>query len=1142
MPGNTLPLRPKATLIATILTAGVFLFLFFFIGISHRHHTYKDSKQIARQVSYQAASETEVYLTKALMTARSIEQRAKILRKHGGTRQEMITMLLEALQQRNDFMGAWTMWEPDAYDNQDRQFKKDTLYDKNGTMSVCFFKESGKILFERNDPADYQEDYYTVPKNTKKDLILEPFYYQYHGHEYKYYQTSAVVPVIEDSAFLGVIGIDLNLKNLQKKLQQVILYETGFLTLVSNGGTIVAHKDSSLADKNIFSFIHDPDSTVYAAITTGQTFSMETISEFSGERVFRFFYPVGLGKAGKPWSMMVEIPIEKATIRSKQLQYIGYGILFIGLALIIYLIINIFDRKKYEKALLAAFEKAEENEKNYREIFNSASEAIFIHDASTGKIIDVNQSMIKMYGYNSKEEVLENFEADYAAGDQFYSITDALKNLERSLYEEIQVFEWLTRSKTGTYFWVEISLKSTYIRGKGCIMAVVRNINRRKEAEEELRKSRQLFQTLSEMSPVGIFRTDAEGMTTYVNPKWCELSGLSYEEALGDGWMKAVYPDDRIKIEKGWHGEPRQFLAEYRFLKPDGKVIWILGNSRPELVNEKTVGYIGTITNITEIKQAQEELAKSEKKFRDLANLLPLAVWESDENGRFTFSNDHGLEILGFNRDDFNKGINLLALIAPEERQRAVKNIQNRMNGQPGAGEEYTAIRKDGSSFPVKIYTSLILENGRMKGLRGISIDISEAQKAEKALKESEEKYRTIIEGFPDIIMVSDLNGNIIFGNPALEEITGISPADYNNPLRKAHIHPDDLPMVKNAIAVLLAGNNNHTPIIENRFIDSWGKMHWFSGTISKLSLNNQLFLQTITRDITEKKAIEQELEKYRNHLEALVNERTEELATANEELTASNEQLFRQRDELEITLDNLHKTQKQLVQSEKMASLGVLASGVAHEINNPLNFIQGGVIGLQNYLIENLLHNQLSEITPLLEGINEGVRRAASIVSSLNRYSRKDDKTLTECDLHSITDDCLIILHNQIKNRINVEKQYTTGNFSITGNESKLHQAILNILSNAVQAIEDTGTIKIESSFENHCLVMRFSDTGCGISYDNLGKITDPFFTTKDPGKGTGLGLTITYNIITEHNGSIEFDSQHGSGTTVKISFKTEN
>lgn len=260
-----------------------------------------------------------------------------------------------------------------------------------------------------------------------------------------------------------------------------------------------------------------------------------------------------------------------------------------------------------------------------------------------------------------------------------------------------------------------------------------------------------------------------------------------------------------------------------------------------------------------------------------------------------------------------------------------------------------------------------------------------------------------------------------------------------------------------------------------------------------------------------------------------------EELAAANEELTAINDELHIQREELQSALTVLKETQNQLIRSEKMASLGMLSAGVAHEINNPLNFIKGGVLAIENYVKDNF-GDHLVEVSPLLEILNIGVERAANIVASLDDYSRKDDVKITEVNINSVIESCLMLLQSQLNNRISIEKDYTNHSLSIESRDGKIHQAFLNILTNAVQSIEGDGTISITTNKKNKSMIVVVADTGCGISEEDIIRVTDPFFTTKDPGKGTGLGLSITQNIIEEHNGSISFNSEMGVGTTVTV------
>ena len=278
-----------------------------------------------------------------------------------------------------------------------------------------------------------------------------------------------------------------------------------------------------------------------------------------------------------------------------------------------------------------------------------------------------------------------------------------------------------------------------------------------------------------------------------------------------------------------------------------------------------------------------------------------------------------------------------------------------------------------------------------------------------------------------------------------------------------------------------------------------------------------------------------QQVKRQKRELELLVKMRTEELQRINEELKSTNDELYNQREELNLMLEKLQKAQNQIVQSEKLASLGLLAAGVAHEINNPLNFIQGGILAIENFVKDNL-KNYYNDFLPMFKIIYSGITRAAGIITSLNHYSRRDDTKTVESNIHTIIDNCLLMLNNQIKDRVKVERDYTKQQFSFSCNEGKMHQALLNILSNADQSIDGKGTISIKTKVKENTLVIVVADTGCGIPKENLPRITDPFFTTKDPGKGTGLGLSITLNIIEEHNGKLEFESEVGKGTKVFV------
>ena len=340
--------------------------------------------------------------------------------------------------------------------------------------------------------------------------------------------------------------------------------------------------------------------------------------------------------------------------------------------------------------------------------------------------------------------------------------------------------------------------------------------------------------------------------------------------------------------------------------------------------------------------------------------------------------------------------------------------------------------------------------------------------------------------------------------------------------------------------------NVDATPaVIHFRVLQPIYKRGWFIGVniglllvivylaINVIARNNKLAHVNISLNRAYKY-----LESQKNEIEiqnkALADSR-EESIQLNDELHETNTILIQQKEELSLALENLQKTQAQLIQSEKMASVGVLTAGIAHEINNPLNFISGGMEAISE-IVESENISSKAEIVRLLGMIDEGIRRTADIVRSLNRFSRTNESLNEHCDIHSILDNCLIILNNQIKNRITLTRNYSDAQAMVAGNEGKLHQVFLNILTNAEQAILNQGTIDIQTEVNATEVVIQILDSGTGISEKYISKITDPFFTTKAPGHGTGMGLFITYQIIKEHLGTLKFDSTLGEGTRVTI------
>ncbi|GAA6135911.1 hypothetical protein NBRC116188_27010 [Oceaniserpentilla sp. 4NH20-0058] len=282
-------------------------------------------------------------------------------------------------------------------------------------------------------------------------------------------------------------------------------------------------------------------------------------------------------------------------------------------------------------------------------------------------------------------------------------------------------------------------------------------------------------------------------------------------------------------------------------------------------------------------------------------------------------------------------------------------------------------------------------------------------------------------------------------------------------------------------------------------------------------------------------------------------------------ERNANNKKLEESFSEIKSSHDKLKQAQAQLVQSEKMASLGQLAAGVAHEINNPIGFVMSNLGTLREYtdvmsdyfslscqLVASLDSEQaqkmkaideeqdlnfiFGDIGNIMNDCDEGLRRVKEIVSNLKSFARSDEEESTEFNLNLCIDNIIKVVWNELKYKVTLHKQFDEDLPLIKGHEGQIGQVVMNMLVNASQAMEEEGDIYISTEKQAKTIRLVIRDTAKGMPSSVIEKIFDPFFTTKGVSEGTGLGLSISYGIIESHGGSIKVDSREGEGTTFTI------
>lgn len=561
------------------------------------------------------------------------------------------------------------------------------------------------------------------------------------------------------------------------------------------------------------------------------------------------------------------------------------------------------------------------------------------------------------------------------------------------------------------------------------------------------------------------------------------------------------------------------------------------------------------ITRQQAIELAEEKLHNSEARFNILLSASPTGAFEADSGGGFTYVNDKWCSITDTDATAA-MGDGWFDALHPDDRQHVITEWKNTITEKWVFEMEFRFMRPDGNiRWVYALSATLQGIDGEVKGYVGTVNDITDRRRIEDVLRESEEHFRKknleLLKNREQLSLAlagADLglwDWNLVSSRvnfsrewAAMLEYK-VDDLEPSVSAWEALVHPDDMPFVQNALQRHIAGETSLYET-EHRCLTKSGEWRWIlaRGRVVEWASDGSPVRAAGT------------------HLDVTVRKQAEDkLLQLNEELE-------------QRIADEVHKNREKdslLLHQDKMSSIGLLAAGVAHEINNPIAFISSNLGTLKGYveslrqfcsLLQGIIINNssyeeqrsLKEVTEqldivyILEDIDsliaesaEGAERVKRIVHDLKDFARVEESSFEQVDLNDCVQSAINIVRNEIKYVADLDLQL--GEIpQVSCSRQQINQVIINLLVNAAQSINTHGSIVVSTWQENDQVLLNVSDTGHGMSEEVKKKIFDPFFTTKEVGKGTGLGLSISFSIIKKHGGEITLASIEGKGTTFTV------